>query len=468
MARTSMAALEATIGIEPRGGNASQAQVYDLINEDMTKRMAVQQWLVLNGIPEREAIRAQVKSAATAYVAPHYLAAWRARVNPKWAEIYNEIGGDDSYVNDAPVDNMTSIVDKIVGDKKVDTSNGVEVAGDTITATTKALAEAADKVITQRLDIGIKDAERRLSKTIDDKIAAASLQFTPAVQQEIKNIAMLSAQNEIERLMPPRRLEIVDNAKGTAVDIGVQHEMFPLLLRAVQARNSDGNRLNILLSGPAGTGKTTAGRMVAKALNIPFGSDSSLDADYKVIGHMDVNGKPVRTEFWRIFTQGGVYVADECDNWLPSAWTALNPALGNGWCTFPDGMGQRHKDCCIIACANTWGLGATADYVGRNRLDAATLDRLQPKIYWGIDEKLEKAIAQAEAGADGIAWCDVVQKARQAAKTQGLKVLITPRATFTGIALMRQGFSRQEITAMTITASLSPEQAKAIGLGTTL
>ena len=80
----------------------------------------------------------------------------------------------------------------------------------------------------------------------------------------------------------------------------------------------------------------------------------------------------------------------------------LNSALANGSCAFADGMVKRHEDFILIATANTFGNGANAQYVGRNQLDSATLDRFVT-IEWGYDEELEMAIASDKE------WCETVQ-----------------------------------------------------------
>lgn len=155
---------------------------------------------------------------------------------------------------------------------------------------------------------------------------------------------------------------------------------------------------------------------------------------------------------------------DEIDNFSPSALLAINMATANSFCQFPHGIFKRHPDCIIIAAANTWGQGATNDYVGRNKLDAATLDRFQPKLDWPYDHKLEQAIAVKQDPDLGPQWFNLIETARSAVKRQGLKIIISPRATFGGIGLLQQGFTVQEVVDMTIAAGLAPEQKQAIGL----
>ena len=57
--------------------------------------------------------------------------------------------------------------------------------------------------------------------------------------------------------------------------------------------------------------------------------------------------------------------------------------------SFPHETINCHKDFRIVAAANTWGKGSDMQYVGRNALDGATLDRFD-NIYMDYDRKLER------------------------------------------------------------------------------
>jgi hypothetical protein len=362
------------------------------------------------------------------------LRSWRNRVNPSW-ELLEGVSGDDD--------------NNIVKDD-------IELAS--------PKEEATPPVQTEKF---LKDLFEQVNKAVivlvEQKLAAATLKLDDSAKQQIRQLATDAAQQRVDELTPPRRIEVADATTGTIIAMGLQHEKFPTLLRAVQARDHRGFRLNIWLTGPTGSGKTSAGEAVSKALSLDFGSDGSLDADYKVLGFRDANGNIISTQFLKIYENGGIYIADEIDNWMPSALLSLNSALANGWIATPKGMIARHPDACVIACANTWGLGATGDYVGRTRLDAASLDRFQPKINWPYDEKMERAIAEQMDGTNGLLWNETVVAARQKAVAQGLKIIISPRATFNGISLLKQGFDWNEVIDMTIAAGISPEQKKAIG-----
>ena len=109
----------------------------------------------------------------------------------------------------------------------------------------------------------------------------------------------------------------------------------------------------------------------------------------------------------------------------------------------------------FIACANTYGLGGTADYVGRSRIDAAFLSRFV-KLAWDYDAALEIALSGNEM------WSQRVISARARARVNGLKIMITPRDSQAGAALIEAGFSYDEAADMTYLAGLSIEQRKQI------
>jgi cobaltochelatase CobS len=246
----------------------------------------------------------------------------------------------------------------------------------------------------------------------------------------------------------------VDGATRT-ID-GHQHPEFKRLLTAAASRNVDGHHPNIWLAGPAGSGKTHAGKMVAKALGLPFVFNGALANAFELLGFIDAGGTYHRTAFREAFEHGGVYMFDEVDGSDNSALLALNAALANGAAQFPDGRIERHADCVILASANTWGLGATAEYVGRSKIDAAFLDRFGVRFNWQYDTALETAIS----GNEGFARRVIA--AREKARSAGLKVLITPRASQAGAALVAAGMSYDEAASLTYLANLTADQRRIV------
>jgi cobaltochelatase CobS len=230
------------------------------------------------------------------------------------------------------------------------------------------------------------------------------------------------------------------------VNVGSQHSRFPSLLKACNARLRDGHRLNIWLAGPAGSGKTSAAGAVAKALSLPFYTNGALILGYQVTGFVDASGKYHTTAFREAWEKGGVYLWDEVDGSAPNAVIELNTALANGHMTFPDQPTPvaRHKDCVILAGANTFGRGATGEYSGRSKQDEAFLSRFVP-MEWPIDEAFERQLCA------NVAWVSRVQAVRAKVKNNSIRNhMITPRATFYGEALIAAGFTPDQAAEMVL------------------
>lgn len=254
-------------------------------------------------------------------------------------------------------------------------------------------------------------------------------------------------------LSVPTRVTVQNGSTITLENVPA-HAMFPTLVKALSSRMASGLVPNIWIAGPAGSGKTTACEMAAKALGFPFYFNGALSMEHQVIGFVDAAGTYHTTPFRQAFEHGGLYLFDECDGSDNAALLPLNAALANGVCSFPDNPVpvRRHKDFVCVAAGNTWGHGATAEYIGRAKLDAAFLSRFPVKLAWDYDSALEIAISgNAE-------WAKRVQTARANARKAGLKVLIDPRHTQAGAGLIAAGFSPAEAAGMTYLSGLTPDQ----------
>ncbi len=256
--------------------------------------------------------------------------------------------------------------------------------------------------------------------------------------------------------IPSIKIEVKTGDSVQAIE-GLHHARFPTLMKAAAARQSDGYHPNIWLAGPTGSGKTHAARAVAKGLGLDFSFHGAMGMAFELVGYKDAGGVYHPTEFRRIFENGGVILLDECDAYDANATLALNAALANGMASFPDGLVKRHPDCVIIAAGNTWGGGGTAEYVGRAKIDAAFLSRFPVNIAWDYDLALEVQLSGNEQ------WALRVQNARMKAREKGLKVVIDPRITYAGAALIASGFTPNEAAAETYLAKLTTEQRTMIG-----
>ena len=226
--------------------------------------------------------------------------------------------------------------------------------------------------------------------------------------------------------------------KHAGVSVGnlrARHEAFGLIFPAVKAG------INVFLAGPAGSGKTTCVAQVADSLHLPFFFNGAIQSEYKLTGFRDAHGKVHRTAFREAFEFGGVYLFDEIDASQPAALLAFNAALANGVFDFPDRTIRKHRNFRCVAAANTWGKGASLEYVGRNALDGATLDRFA-MVEMNYDTRLEREIALMAAGPNAElaeAWLQVVWNAREACRHHQIRHIISPRATKDGLSLMVNG-----------------------------
>lgn len=237
------------------------------------------------------------------------------------------------------------------------------------------------------------------------------------------------------------------------IELGVQHRNFPELLSMCNARTREGYHLNVWIYGPAGTGKTTAAKFVAAALTPGrFFALPALETGFQVLGYKDAHGTYQTTLFRECWQNGGTIILDEIDSYSPSAALALNGALANGIASFPDGMIPRHKDCIIIAGANTTGLGGTIEYVGRMKQDAAFLDRWCP-LDWPIDEALEDSLCANKE------WLAIVRHCRAQIIAKQIKgAMCTPRATIYGESLLAAGLKLDRVIASTIKKGMTDAQ----------
>jgi hypothetical protein len=246
----------------------------------------------------------------------------------------------------------------------------------------------------------------------------------------------------------PNRTEIMVNLNGQEVrNVGTQHFRFKTILQAISAR------VNVALVGPAGSGKTTAVKKVAEALNLKYYSKSvsAQTGSHEFFGYQDANGNYVRTLFREAYEFGGIFLLDEFDAGNPNVLAALNQATANGECAFADGMITRHQDFVIIMAGNTFGHGATSEYVGRNKIDAATLDRFA-FIQFGYDEKMEMEIAGNKE------WCKKVQAIRKKVAEKRIKTVVSPRATIDGSKLLAIGMDEAEVMELLIYKGLSQDE----------
>lgn len=218
------------------------------------------------------------------------------------------------------------------------------------------------------------------------------------------------------------------------------------------------NRENVVLTGPAGSGKSTLIRLAAKALkarvyHTPCGGD---------IREQHLLGRtiPIKGEWTYIpapFVLGfeskefSINMLDEMDGvGDPSVLLPINDVLaGFDMLALPwrweEPYAKRGEGFLgVAATMNTVGTGANAVYQGRSALDGSTLDRFVGcVIEVDYDHGYEDALV--EGLAEGQAFLEKIREWRSKVQSQNLRRIISTRMVIRGAALLRRGWKLKAV-----------------------
>lgn len=227
-----------------------------------------------------------------------------------------------------------------------------------------------------------------------------------------------------------RSIIIKDGAKETKIDGA--HHMLPTVMKYIKAGQ------NVALVGPAGTGKSTMVHMIAKALGKEFRGCGALLNKYELIGFIDANGNYQETPLHDAFVNGHLFCFDEFDGSSPDATVAFNAITDNqNIYAFPNGMQEKHADFVAVACMNTYGNGADADYVGRFKQDAASMSRFV-RVFVDYDRNIEWQLGDE----------DIVKRVwslRAAVTRLGIRHIVSTRMIVQAQAARAVGVDNKEI-----------------------
>lgn len=278
------------------------------------------------------------------------------------------------------------------------------------TTNNQKLQEKIIDAVARKLEIEITDQKQKFETdlnrfkeiTYDDTI-----KLVPSLVQQILDKSI------------PRKLIIKTSTKQITLPAEPRHKIFDEALTWLESGE------HLYLVGPAGTGKTHLGKQLAQATELEFLPMPQALTKYELSGFLDGSGIYRGTIFRQAVEFGGLLVMDEIDINGASAIAFANSVMANGYCAFPDKTIQAHKDLKIVACANTFGRGASKEYIGRNPLDAASLDRFAYLIC-DYDEDMERQIF------GNIPWVSYVQACRKATQELKLQHIVSMRAIARG------------------------------------
>jgi cobaltochelatase CobS len=290
-----------------------------------------------------------------------------------------------------------------------------------------------------------------IKSQLDASAQARQDTFNRVAAKAIAEQVLRAALEELEK-RKPREVNIsVARDDVTRSVEGLKHKRLADAMAVVAAG------IPLLLVGPAGSGKSTAGEQIAQAFGTSFYLQGAASGTHEYLGYKDGGGTYHSTPFRQAFEHGGLFMAEELDSGSADVPLILNAGLANGHMAFPDSVNPvpKHKEFRIIANANTYGNGADRIYVGRTQLDGATIDRFA-FLDWNYDEDLERACAN---NAD---WTTYVQRVRAAVLAEKARIIVSPRASINGGKLLAQGLPRAVVCDMVLWKGVDSELRKRV------
>ena len=314
----------------------------------------------------------------------------------------------------------------------------------------EAEQKAIEATARQKEAEALKDAKKFEAETIAEQTRKANLELLESIRakdaqivaQARETIAIASKamdkyikEEDIQKVK--EQAEIIKQQSAEVTRISGQqtrftgnkkHKMFDGVFKDIQ------QNISPMLVGPAGSGKSTVLQQIADTMNLKYYplSVNGQTSEYQIIGYKNANGEYIRSAFREAFENGGLFSFEEIDAGNPNVLTVMNNALSQDFYLFPDGCVKKHSDFRLAASANTYGRGANRQYIGRNPLDAATLDRFA-MTYIDYDETLELKIGPEPK------WTDYIQTVRHVIESFGMPIIVSTRAVIFGGMDVRSG-----------------------------
>jgi len=289
-----------------------------------------------------------------------------------------------------------------------------------------------------------EDSQREIAMTASEVATQTAEKFLKKIADE--NAALVT---RLERMIP-RRLEIrVEGRETKTLPTEARHQVFDETLTILLSGE------HVYMVGEAGTGKTHMFRQLGEALGQEVTILGQTLTKYEFSGHLGPDGQYVTTLLRKAVEEGHLLAIDEIDISAAAAIAFLNSLTANRFIAFPDRMVEAHPDFKVIAAANTFGFGATTQYVGRNPLDAASLDRFT-YVECHYDEDLERQLY------GDTPWTSYVHRVRAAQQKLEIKHIISMRAIDRGRKLLAAGLDVEKVCQMALWRNLPKDQISRI------
>lgn len=302
--------------------------------------------------------------------------------------------------------NSDVFIEEITNKVNKNLSKSLEMINNTLSKKSEFESKMIDGIVAKGKEIAVEDLKDELKKDLDNFI-------------------------EERYGVLPKVIQIKDE-ENTKEMKGMFHYQFEDILKMVK------KDIPLMLTGPAGAGKNHTLEQVAEALDLDFYFTNSVTQEYKLTGFIDANGKYHETEFFKAFTNGGLFFLDEVDASVPEALIILNSAIANRYFDFPIGRIKANENFRVVCAGNTYGTGADMIYVGRNVLDGATLDRFVV-VKFTYDNEIEKQLAYDKE------LYDFIHELRRVVNSCSLRYIVSMRAIINATKLLEIGQDKKTI-----------------------
>lgn len=202
----------------------------------------------------------------------------------------------------------------------------------------------------------------------------------------------------------------------------------------------------VAVRGPAGNGKSTGATEVLKALGYNIYHLDCTDSTVveQLVGGLEpapdgkgaIKMKFVDGLFNKAFKdEKGAVLLDEFDALDPRVAMSLQSALHRSFdgirkLATPEAKEQTLKSkgkCPIVVTMNTWGQGSTSEYVGRNALDSASLDRFDSIIDTTYEQEYKILTQMGFSKENSKSLVESVIEMRANIDKSGNKILLSTR-----------------------------------------
>ena len=234
-------------------------------------------------------------------------------------------------------------------------------------------------------------------------------------------------EQRLEAMVPDKRYaEIYTHRHVTSSLNGAKNYDFDLFDEARATKH------NVMLPGPTGSGKTTAGRAYAAHLGLPYasiefsGSTNYDEAVGSVTGDEKGNARFVKGKMALVIGVPSVLNCAEVSLAHPKATAAIHGMTDKRQELYISQTGEsieKHPECLIIADYNP-------GYAGTSTLNEAFLNRFAYTIEWGYDAEVE----DIRVGANTETLLDMVRNMRTLSEMDGIDISTNSMEEFVMIA----------------------------------